>query len=165
MPTGRTDVKLLGAALLISSLIACRGPGDTVPGNSDQPSEPRSGYAALTGQGPWTATSTSGVRVTISVGSTPLTEGPVALAISVVASPSVPAPMSVDFTSPTMPTHGVMRVPVTKSGPGSHEASLEVPMAGLWLFYVNLDDGADTAEFAFDIAAADGSVEHQHAPS
>ena len=64
-------------------------------------------------------------------------------------------PHSVDVMSPTMPMHGVARVPVTQTSPGTFTATASIPMSGRWALFVNLDeDGAQSAEFQFDVLPA-----------
>lgn len=117
--------------------------------------------AALEGAGPWMAASTGGAHVTLSAARAPLVEGPQRLGIEVHAALDGVRPLSVDLTSPTMPMHGVIRVPVTETEEG-WVADVHIPMGGLWAVYVNLDEGADAAEFLFEVLNADGSAGHEH---
>jgi hypothetical protein len=60
---------------------------------------------------------------------------------------------SADLVSPTMPTHGIVRVPATAHPEGGYIVDTDIPMEGAWVLYVNLDDGEDFAEFPFQVAA------------
>lgn len=116
-----------------------------------EPAGPRSGA------GPWSATSASGVRVTVAFPRAPILPGPVRVAVAVDDPAGSATARSLDLVSPTMPAHGVLRYPVVDGGAG-----IEIPMEGSWAIYVNLDeDGVDTAEFLFDVAAGPGGG-HQH---
>ncbi len=65
-------------------------------------------------------------------------------------------PRSVDVMSPTMPMHGVTRVPATEASQGTFIATTAIPMSGRWALFVNLDEGgSQTAEFHFDVLPAD----------
>lgn len=117
---------------------------------------------ALRGSGPWTATASGGAHVTVRLLEGPAKEGPVRLAISVHSSDEETRPLSIDYVSPTMPMHGVMRAPVHVGQDGSFRATAQIPMGGLWALYVNLDEGADAAEFLLEVLNADGSSGHDH---
>ena len=94
-----------------------------------------------------TSHSVGGERVTLELPTGTLHSGPVELALEVVAE-SPMRPHSVDLVSPSMPMHGVVRTPVTATGPGRYSARVEIPMEGRWSIYVNLDSiGADAVEF------------------
>jgi hypothetical protein len=66
--------------------------------------------------------------------------------------------ISVDLLSPTMPAHGIVRYPVVEGS-----VTLDLPMAGRWAIYVNLDAiGENTAEFVFDVEARDDATPERH---
>jgi hypothetical protein len=66
---------------------------------------------------------------------------------------------SADLVSPTMPSHGIRRLPAVSLGPDLFLVDGEAPMAGDWLLYVNFDEGSDAAEFPFSISDWPGPSE------
>ncbi len=102
---------------------------------------------------PWVAASVSGRTVRLDPNPDPPAVGIVHFMIETDGA----TPRSVDFASPAMPMHGVMRVPVESAG-AAWSVSIDIPMAGDWALYVNFDDGDDAAEFRFSVAG-DG---HEH---
>lgn len=112
--------------------------------------------AVLEGPGPWIVTATDGSSVTLVATAPPLSVGPASLAISTERSSGEVTPRSVDLLSPTMPMHGIVRYPVVTG-----VTEIDIPMAGRWTIYVNLDDAGSThAAFVFDVAAGQGDHTH-----
>jgi hypothetical protein len=107
----------------------------------------------------WTATSSGGTEVALAWAASEARVGAVRLELSIARGPASRI-VSVDLVSPTMPMHGVVRVPVGRSDDGRWVAELDIPMEGRWAVFVNLDDdGADTAEFRFDVPPPGGSLD------
>ena len=102
--------------------------------------------------GPWTVTADDGSHVTLTTSAeAALQPGAVTFSISVHSTDGKRSPRSVDLVSPSMPLHGVLRHDVTDG-----KVDIDIPMAGRWAIYVNLDEtGATTAEFQFDVPAGD----------
>jgi hypothetical protein len=119
--------------------------------------------AASASESVWQATSASGQRVSLSLSGS-VAVGSLTFAIST-TSDGGPA-SSVDVLSPTMPLHGVVRYPVEAVDPQLGHVVIEIPMAGDWTLYVNLDDGSDAAEFPLRVplpaAAGDVADHHMH---
>jgi len=108
--------------------------------------------------GPWTATASDGSHVTVSASSEAMATGLVTLAIAVHSTGGGVSPRSLDLVSPEMPMHGLVRHEVVDGS-----VDIDIPMEGLWTFYVNLDEaGAASAEFQFNVPAgeAGGHVHH-----
>lgn len=90
----------------------------------------------------------------------PLEAGPVRWTIETSASPE--RPPTVDLVSPEMPMHGIMRYTASASDDGAWEVEVPIPMEGRWMLYVNLDDGAEAAEFTLDVAPGAGGAHDHH---
>ena len=58
--------------------------------------------------------------------------------------------------------HGIQRANAEALDPHHYRVTAEIPMAGAWEIYVNLDFGANTALFALEVPGADGSTGHVH---
>ena len=110
----------------------------------------------------WTVSSTSGTTVTLSVDAVPVRLGQVLLDVTLDDAPAEALPLSVDLASPEMPMHGVARFEAEALSPGRYQAVVDIPMAGYWQVYVNLDYGADAAVFEFDVAAPEDGDGHQN---
>jgi hypothetical protein len=145
-------------ALLVLAGVACT-PGaadEALPaGDPAETPDPDAGDA-------WTAASTSGVEVTLSVDPLPLRPGPIRLEIALGQEPPAALPLSLDLVSPEMPMHGIVRYETESSSASRYQAVVEIPMEGLWELYVNLDYGADAAVFELDVPAPEGSTGHEH---
>lgn len=145
--------------LTILCLAACStGDAEETPaGSVDAPPEPAP--AAATPDG-WTATSPRGTEVTVRAEPTPLTAGPVRFEI---LSPNAPdGPLTVDLVSPSMPMHGIRRYEAVGLENGTWVVEAEIPMEGRWGLYVNLDHGAEAAEFLFEAAPGEEGTDHRH---
>lgn len=97
----------------------------------------------------------SGGRVSISLPEGEIRAGDLTVTIVVDGLSAGQRPHSVDVMSPTMPMHGVLRIPVEETAPGTFVATAPIAMEGRWALFVNLDeDGAESAEFQFDALPA-----------
>jgi hypothetical protein len=101
----------------------------------------------------------TGVVVRLVLEGDQFVEGPARLAFSVDS--DVHTPRSVDLVAPQMPTHGVVRYPVERTG-DAWIAAVDIPMAGEWIAYVNFDDGGDAAALRFTAVAQSGVAVHRH---
>lgn len=155
---------MLGKRWLIvgcATLVACTGEpdreADRVPaGDGEREAELRSQGVFSPSDRPWSVVSSGGSRVTLLVPEGRLHPGPLRIGIEIDA--AAVRPHSLDVVSPTMPMHGVVRVPVREGPDERFEARAEIPMEGRWAVYVNLDpDGGDTAEFLFDVEPEAGA--------
>lgn len=90
----------------------------------------------------------------------PLVAGPTRWRIETSGAPRN-RPPTVDLVSPEMPMHGIVRFTASAAEDGAWEVDTPIPMEGRWVLYVNLDEGADAAEFALDVAPGDGGG-HDH---
>jgi hypothetical protein len=142
--------------LAVGTAVAEVSAPEATPEGMDHSAHMPGDMAVLEGDGPWTQTSTLGSHVTLTLGPAPFSAGPIAVGVSVHAMTEGAAVTSIDLVSPTMPMHGIVRVPVTDG-----EAHMVLPMEGAWALYVNLDAaGSDSAEFLFAVTAGalpDGS--------
>lgn len=111
----------------------------------------------------WVGTSTSGVEITLRSTEGAPVVGPIRFEIEV-DRPDMVQPRSLDIVSPTMPMHGVLRYPVHGPENGLFHAETTIPMEGSWAVYVNLDEGADAAEFLFRVEPSPTEGAHKHAP-
>jgi len=145
--------------LTILCLAACStgDAGETPASSADGQAERE---PAATTPGTWTATSPRGTGVTLRAEPTPLTAGPVRFEI---LSPHAPdGPLTVDLVSPSMPMHGIRRHEAVALENGAWVVEVETPMEGSWALYVNLDHGADAAEFLFEAAPGEEGSGHHH---
>jgi hypothetical protein len=146
-----TRIRVPRAAFVVAVLASACTSGDAHDAPADAPGSvaEASVDGSLGGPGPWTARSTTGAEVTLSVGASPIAAGPTELTLTVAGQANSPlVARSVDLVSSEMPLHGVARFPVTDG-----VARLQIPMEGRWALYVNLDEaGGDAAEFIFDVA-------------
>lgn len=130
--------------------------------------EPDGGRGAAAGDAvapaAWTGRSPSGAVVRVRPERFPLQPGPVRFHVTV-DSAAGPLQLSADLVSPGMPVHGITRFSATRAADGGYDVVAEIPMAGRWMLYVNLDDGDDAVPFELDVGPADsaGSREH-HSP-
>lgn len=136
--------------------------------------EPDGGRGAAAGDAAavepsWTGRSPSGAVVRVRPERFPLEPGPVRFHVTV-DSVAGPVHLSADLVSPGMPVHGITRFAAARAADGGYDVVTEIPMAGRWMLYVNLDDGDDAVPFEFDVVPADsaggasaGSHEH-HSP-
>lgn len=142
-------------AIGMALLCACTGEGPRATVQSVAP-----GSAASMAEGeadPWTARDAGGATVRITPDGAPRV-GMNRFSISV--EPTHRVPLSVDLVAPRMPMHGVERHEVRKAG-DELSATIDVPMAGDWILYVNFDAGADAVAIPFSVAA-DGRAEPHH---
>ena len=109
----------------------------------------------------WSGQTTSGVVVRVIPERNRAVEGRNRLTIAV--EPAGQVPRTIDLVAPRMPMHGVVRVPVEFAN-GEWTASVEIPMAGEWIVYVNFDHGDDAAAIHFNAVAEDSvtDVSHHH---
>lgn len=69
----------------------------------------------------------------------------------------------VDIFAPHMPAHGIIRFPAKIVDGEQITSEVEVPMEGLWTFYVDLGDEVGTASFEVQIAPEEGGeAPHRH---
>ncbi len=137
---------------LIALATAC-GSGDAAPVPVDPP-------AAEATAAVWSARSASGVGVHVQPATPVLHSGDVVFRIATDGAGPQREVQSVDLVSSSMPLHGVMRFPVEEAGDATYLAHLAIPMEGRWMLYVNLDEGADAAEFHFEVAPAPAGGHH-----
>lgn len=158
METAERIGTTLIAGAIAAFVMAC------TPGAADEviPEGDRAPLPETRGGDSWTASSTSGVEVRISVDPLPLRPGPARLEIALAAPPPEVLPLSVDLVSPEMPMHGIVRYEAEASSAARYHAVVEIPMEGFWELYVNLDYGADAAVFELDVPAPAGSGSHLH---
>ncbi|MBI4409363.1 MAG: hypothetical protein HY561_06615 [Gemmatimonadetes bacterium] len=118
--------------------------------------------ATLPAAGSRQAVTPGGFTVRVAPDPDPPRVGRLRLVITLEPAREVAGPLSVDLASPTMPMHGIVRVPADALGAGSYVALLEIPMEGLWSVYINLDDGAEAASFQFEVPAGAGTADAVH---
>jgi len=114
------------------------------------------------GTGPMRSRTGGGTEVVlrrVEPDSGPLVAGPVRWRIET-SLPLERAP-TVDLVSPEMPMHGIVRYPSTASDADGWDVETPIPMEGRWHLYVNVDDGADAAEFILDALPGEAGG-HEH---
>jgi hypothetical protein len=113
-------------------------------------------HGFFTATGPtWTGESSSGRIVRVQMGEP--SPRPGRIFFHVESPGSIVA--SADLVSPSMPSHGIRRLPALLLGPDVFLVDGEAPMAGDWVLYVNFDEGSDAAEFPFSISEWPGPNE------
>ena len=112
--------------------------------------------------GRWVGETSTGTPVTVTTPDPPVRAGPLTLHIEVANSGGEALPVTVDLVAPEMPMHGIMRFEAEARSPEEYVAELDVPMAGLWMVYVNLDIGVNAASFEFRIPESGEEADHQH---
>jgi hypothetical protein len=107
----------------------------------------------------------SGDSVTVIWPAFPIVEGGHTLRLAISGAARLASSLSVDIASPEMPSHGVLRFPVTRDSSGTLSAAIDVPMVGLWALYVNAGSDANAAEFMFVAQGKDSVSTHSHGSS
>jgi len=151
-------MQMAGVFVVVLSVLTsgCRDVRDQVVAAEERGPTPG---AAATSEHTWFARSLSGTAVRVAPEPDPPVVGRLRLVLTVEGAVQ---PSSVDLVSPTMPMHGVVRVPVV-NGERGPVADIDVPMEGDWALYVNFADGTETDGIPFTVAAADSVVmEHHH---
>ncbi|MEN8375393.1 MAG: hypothetical protein ABFS34_08090 [Gemmatimonadota bacterium] len=145
-------------ALVLLSIIAACADAEPPPEADGGPAGEEAPAAAAAGD-PWAATSSGGVAVRAVPDPDPPALGAVVFTIEADDS----TPLSVDLVSPSMPMHGVIRYPLERAA-NRLVATVEIPMEGDWVLYVNFDEaGAHAAELPFQVdGPAGGGADHAH---
>ncbi|MFW6079765.1 MAG: hypothetical protein ACODAE_09095 [Gemmatimonadota bacterium] len=158
-------VGLMGVAVGVAAGCDAEGAdadprGSAESGGARVADGPRETDESALGAGEWATRTVGGVPIRVRADQTPLRPGPVHFRIEVPSTAADTASFSADLVSPTMPMHGVQRYPVERTQAGEYVAEVEIPMAGEWMLYVNLDIGADAARFEFTVPASDTTATH-----
>jgi hypothetical protein len=95
----------------------------------------------------WTATSAGGQLVEVRTGELPLMPGRNVFRVR-----SAAPVVSADLVSPTMANHGITRYAPRRETTGDFLIDADIPMAGDWVLYVNLDEGQNAAAFSFEVS-------------
>ncbi len=110
----------------------------------------------------WSVRLASGLVVRVKPEVFPVREGPTTFIIELDPPPAKSTAVSIDLVSPTMPAHGITRYDASHESRGRLRAQAEIPMAGDWELYVNLDDGETAALFSFQAVTATYSAGTAH---
>lgn len=89
----------------------------------------------------WSTRLDDGTTVRVQPQVTPVPVGRTTFLIELEPVPADTPAVTVDILSPSMPAHGIIRYAAVAAGPGRFRADAEIPMAGDWSLYVNLDEG------------------------
>jgi len=141
------------AALALST--ACRSGDAPAPEATDVSAESRVNRSEVARSSPAPVATDGGVRISLDLPGGEIRAGNLTVTIRAEDVSDSLYPRSMDVMSPTMPMHGVARVPVTETSPGTFTATASIPMSGRWALFINLDeDGTQSAEFQFDVLPA-----------